>query len=104
MLSAPRGSAPREGLECWVDEDGPYWATGGATPRAAGRQVWGPPFLERRQYPPGPRHARTWLSGEAKGQVRSAMGPNSLRPRLSHGDELDVGVSSSPRCLDNCST
>ena len=30
-------------------EDGPYRAAGGATPWAAGRQVWGPPFPGRRQ-------------------------------------------------------
>ena len=30
-------------------EDGPYQAIDGATPWAAGRQVWVPPFPERRQ-------------------------------------------------------
>ena len=44
--------APREGLGCLVDEDGPYWPTSTATPWAAGRQVWGPPFPERRQKTP----------------------------------------------------
>ena len=30
-------------------EDGPYRPAGKATPWAAGRQVWGPPFPEHRQ-------------------------------------------------------
>ena len=46
---ASRGLAPREGLECLVDEDGPYGPARRSTPWAAGRQVWGPPFPERRQ-------------------------------------------------------
>src|SRR3954465_8980384 len=49
VSSASRGLAPREGLEPCVDEDGPRWALIRATPQAAGRQVWGPPFPERRQ-------------------------------------------------------
>ena len=40
---------PREGLDCLVDEDGSYRPASAATPGAAGRQVWGPPFPERRQ-------------------------------------------------------
>ena len=28
MSSAPRGLAPRQGLECLIDEDGSYWFTG----------------------------------------------------------------------------
>ena len=48
MSPASRGLAPREGLECLVDEDGPYRPASTATPWAAGRQVWGPLFLERR--------------------------------------------------------
>ena len=43
MSSASRGLAPREGLECLVDEDGTYEPASPATPWAAGRQVWGPP-------------------------------------------------------------
>ena len=50
MSSALRGLAPREVLESCTDEDGPYWATTLATPQAVGRQVWGPPFPERRQH------------------------------------------------------
>ena len=50
MSSASRGLAPREGLECLVDENGSYRPASKATPWAAGRQVWGPPFPERRQY------------------------------------------------------
>ena len=34
----------------FAGEDGPYRAAGGATPWAAGRQVWGPPFPERRHW------------------------------------------------------
>ena len=49
MSSALRGLAPREALERLVDEDGPYSPTRRATPWAVGRQVWGPPFPERRQ-------------------------------------------------------
>ena len=33
----------------FAGEDGPYRTAGGATLQAAGRQVWGPPFPERRQ-------------------------------------------------------
>ena len=43
--------ATREGVlkPMWIfTEDGPYWAASGATPWAAGRLVWGPPFPERR--------------------------------------------------------
>src|SRR3954467_4431904 len=52
VSSTSRGLAPREGLECLVDEAGPYRPASRATPWAAGRQVWGPPFAERRQDPP----------------------------------------------------
>ena len=33
----------------FAGEDGLYMAASGATLRATGRQVWGPPFPERRQ-------------------------------------------------------
>ena len=49
MSSASRGLAPHEGLESLVDEDGTCKPASIATPWAAGRQVWGPPFPERRQ-------------------------------------------------------
>ena len=55
MLSASRGLAPREGLECLVDEDGSYRPASTATPWAAGRQVWGPPFPEHRHPDPKAR-------------------------------------------------
>ena len=55
MSFASRGLAPREGLESLVNEDGSYRPASTATPWAAGRQVWGPPFPERRQRPLLPR-------------------------------------------------
>ena len=42
MSSASRGLAPREGLECLVDEDGPYRPASPATRRAAGRKSGAP--------------------------------------------------------------
>ena len=97
---ASRGLAPREGIDCLVDEDGPYRPASTATPWAAARHVWGPPFPKRRQEPPGSRCARAWLRGEAKGQARSAVGPKILRPRLTRGGRLDVGVSAPPCRLE----
>ena len=85
MSSASRGLVPREGLGCFADEDGPYRPANLATAWAAGRQVWGPSFPECRQQPLGPRCARAWLLGEAKGQVRSIAGPNSLQPWSTRG-------------------
>ena len=62
-----------------VDEDGPYWATGGATPRAVGRQVWGPPF---------PAHPHNmvglWYRGRLR-DTREASNCGRVRVRIIHG-------------------
>ena len=42
-------SRPSRGSSVVAAEAGPYQAVDGATPRAAGRQVWAPPFPGRRQ-------------------------------------------------------
>ena len=85
MSSASRGLDPREGLE-WLSmkmgRPGRWWS------HAVGRRQasLGTPFPRTPTVAPGPRRVRTWLRGEAKGQVRSATGPNSPRPCLTRGD------------------
>ena len=99
MSSAPRGLDPREGLECWLMKV----VLGHWLNHAAGRRQasLGTPVPRTPTVAPGPKVPRTWLSREAKGQVRSTTGPNSLGPHLTRGDRLDVGVSTSARCLGN---
>ena len=80
MSSASRGLAPRKGLDSLLMKMG---RTGlPAKPRRgpqAGKS--GDPRSQNADSsPPVPRRARTWLRGEAKGQVRSTAGLNSLRP------------------------
>ena len=79
MSSASRGLAPREGLVCLLMKMG---RTRPLVDHAVGcRQAsLGTPVPRTPTVAPGPRRTRTWLSGEVKGQVRSATGPISLRP------------------------
>src|SRR4051812_46762620 len=89
---------PREGLESCVDADGPYWASIRATPQAAGRQVWGPPFPERRQL--GPRAIddpdardrldRLPLSQEL--EETGPVGPTCFGPRI-RGEPFTKGFT-----------
>ena len=85
MSSASRGLAPRKGLESLLVKMG---RTGPLAEPCRGPQAGksGDPRSQTPTVAPGPRRAQTWLRGEAKGQVRSAAGPNSLRPWLTRGD------------------
>ena len=86
MSSASRGSAPREGLECLLVKMGHTRLL--VEPRRgpqAGKS--GDPRSQDADSSPRAQGALI-LSFEAKprGQVWSAAGPNSLRPRSTHGD------------------
>ena len=84
--SASRGSAPPEGLELLLSKSG---CTGPLVEPRHGPQAGKSRYPRSQEADSSPRAQgalQTWLQGEAKGQVRSAAGPNRLRPRLTHGD------------------
>ena len=77
MSSAPRGLAPREGLECLVGEDGLYWATGRATQQDAGKQVWGPPFQNTNSSPRAQGALGLGLAAKPKGKCGAPRAPTA---------------------------
>ena len=85
MSPASRGLAPREGLECLLVKMGRTRPL--VEPRRglqAGKS--GDPRSQNADNSPRAQGA-LWLGFEAKpkGHARSAAGPKSLRPRLTHG-------------------
>ena len=84
MSSASRALAPREGLGCLIDEDGPYDLL--AQPRhgpQAGKS--GDPRSQNADSSPGPMVRSGFASRRSQGSSMEIAGPKSLRPRLTHG-------------------
>ena len=111
MSSASRGLAPREGLECLVNEDGSYRPASSATPWAEGRKVWGPPFLERRHSglrrpPPAAlflfidRLSPSVVCGGGASTREVVRGVSSFIPSLSHSHIIDLDHSSTHSDLE----
>ena len=82
MSSASRGLAPREGLECLADEDGPYRPA--AQPHR-GPQAGKSGDPRSQNADSSPRAQGACGLGFAARQVRSTAIPKSLGPRLTCG-------------------